>query len=248
MAQPALVNNVDHQDVRVITERAARYGDAVMFALTFPAEFRDAQAHYPILFHRADAASDYYPIALFGFQEGENLFLADAADGAGWNAHYVPAMIRRQPFMIGFQEAQTDGAQGMVRVLSMDMAHPRVSREQGEALFQPLGGRSEYLEDMADLLESIYVGREHGKGFCKELQERGLIEDVSFDITLNDGSRNQLLGFAALDEDKVQELSGEALEQFRVKGYLAPMYMMLASLGNVAALIERKNRSVDTPA
>ena len=132
-----------------------------------------------------------------------------------------------------------------MRVLSIDMEHPRVSTDEGEALFQPLGGRTEYLEDAADLLEAIYEGQEHGKLFVKECYERGLIEEVSFDIALKDGSRNQLLGFSTINEERVQEMSGEALEQFNKKGFLMPLFMMLASLTNIRGLVERKNRTLD---
>jgi len=236
MGEPALVNNVDHQDVRVLTERSASLGDDVMFVLTFPSEFRDVQAHYPILFHK-DEKGTYYPVALFGFKEGENLFLRDA----GWGARYVPAMIRRQPFMIGFQQTQVSGKLDMVRVLSIDMDHPRISKDEGEALFQPLGGRTEFLEGMANLLEGIYEGQEHGRQFVKELNDRGLIEEVSFDIALKDGSRNQLIGFATINEEKVQALTGEALEQFNQKGFLMPLFMILGSLANIRTLVEMKN-------
>ena len=77
----ALLNNVDHQDTRIITDRSPEYGDNVMFAMTFPHEFRDVQAWYPILLHK-DKEDNYYPLALFGFEQGENLFL----DETGWNA------------------------------------------------------------------------------------------------------------------------------------------------------------------
>lgn len=240
MAEPALLNNVDHKDVRVITERSAKYGDDIMHALTFPTEFRDVQTHYPILFHR-DEKGVYYPVALFGFEEGENLFLNDD----GWDAHYVPAMVRRQPFLIGFQQSEIDGEKTLIRVLSIDVEHPRVGTDEGEALFQPLGGRTDYLESTANLLEAIYEGQQHSKLFVKECYERGLIEEVSFDISLDDGSRNQLLGFSTINEDRVQEMSGEALEQFNKKGFLMPLFMMLASLTNIRSLVERKNRTVD---
>ena len=241
MGEPALLNNVDHQDVRVITERSAKYGDDIMFAMTFPAEFRDVQTDYPILFHK-DEKGVYYPVALFGFSEGENLFL----DENGWHATYVPAMVRRQPFLIGFQQSQQQGnAPELIRVLSIDMEHPRVNTEEGEALFQPLGGRTQYLEDSANLLEAIYEGQEHGKLFVKEMYDRGLLEEVSFDIALKDGSRNQLLGFGAINEEKVQELSGEALEQFREKGFLMPLFMILASMSNIRKLVELKNATLD---
>ena len=124
MAEFALLNSVDHRHVRVITERAARYGDDVMQALTFPFEFRNVQAFYPILFQQ-DGKGGYRPMALFGFQSRENLFLGEG----GWAAGYVPAMLRRAPFHIGYQQARGAGqGEDRMRVLSLDMAHPRVAR------------------------------------------------------------------------------------------------------------------------
>ena len=237
MSSFALLNNADHQDLRIITERSAKYGDDVMYAMTFPFEFRRIQAHYPILFHR-DAKGDFYPVALFGFRDGENLFL----DAAGWSAAYVPAMIRRQPFLIGFQDAKDPGTTEPGRVLSIDMDHPRVSRAEGEALFQPLGGRTPYLESVANLLESIYGGYVHCKAFVAALQEHGLIEPVTFEIELDDKSRNQLVGFHTVDEEKLQSLAGDTLAMLNRNGFLMPLFMILASMSNIRALIDLKNR------
>jgi hypothetical protein len=174
----ALLNNVDHKDVRIITERSARYGDNVNFVMTFPFEFRSVQAFYPILFHR-DAQGEFYPVALFGFESGENLFL----DETGWHARYVPAMIRRQPFLIGFEADTRQGGERR-RMLSLDLDSPRVGKERGEPLFEPLGGRTPFLEEMATLLETLYHGAEHNRKFVAALQGHALIESVTFDIAL----------------------------------------------------------------
>lgn len=235
----ALLNNVDHQDVRVITDRSAHYGDNVMYALTFPFEFREVQAFYPILFHR-DNEGTLYPVALFGFQQGENLFL----DESGWAARYVPAMIRRQPFLIGYQESKDPNATEKERMLSIDMDHPRVSRERGEPLFQPLGGWTPFLEESASLLETIYQGTEQNRRLIAALEEHQLVESVTFDIALQDGSRNQLLGFFAIDEEKLQGLPGETLEAFSKEGILMPIFMALASTMNLRTLIDMKNRAL----
>lgn len=240
MTNFALLNNDDHQDVRVITERSARYGDDMMYVLTFPFEFRSVQAFYPILFH-ADANGNLFPVALFGFQEGENLFL----DESGWDARYIPAMLRREPFLIGYQGSEEEEDDDKPRVLSIDMDHPRVSSEKGEALFQPLGARTPFLDDVADLMEDIYSGYLHNKVFMAALQEHELIESVTMDITLNDGSQNQLLGFHTIDEDKVRQLSGEVLEQFSRQNILMPLFMVLASTMNIRALVDRKNARLE---
>ena len=237
MTNFALLNIDEHQDLRVITDHAAQYGDNVMFAMTFPFEFRSIQTHYPIFFHRDDNG-DYYPVALFGFKEGENLFLNES----GWNANYVPAMIRREPFLIGYQGSEDQEKEGKARVVSIDMDHPRVSQEQGEALFRPLGGRTPYLEEAATLLEQIYGGYVHNKTFVAALEEHELIESVTLDITLNDDSKGQLLGFFAINEEKVEQLPGHVLEEFNRQYILMPLFMVLASVSNVRALIDLRNQ------
>lgn len=239
MPNYALLNNVNHAEVKIITDRAARYGDGILQAPVFPFEFRNAQACYPILFQQ-DSAGDFSPLALFGFEQGENLFL----DESGWQAPYIPAMVRREPFLIGYQESSSEGEPVRTRVLSIDMDHPRVNTELGEPLFQPLGGRTPYLENVADLLESIWLGLEHSKTFVGAMQRHDLIESMTLEIELKDGSRNQLIGFHCLNEEKIQGLSPEALGELNANGFLMPMYMVVASMGNLQALAERKNASL----
>src|SRR3546814_18297571 len=85
-----MLNNIDHRDLRVDTRRGARFGDQVMSSVTFPAEFRSVQAHYPIVF-RATSDDGFQPIALFGLREGENLFL----DGDRWDATCLPLAVEQ---------------------------------------------------------------------------------------------------------------------------------------------------------
>ena len=236
-----VLNNKDHADLRVITDYRSSLGDAQMQVMVFPFEFRNVQAHYPIFF-QVDANGQFYPIALLGFEEGENLFL----DEPSWRAPYVPAMMRRQPFLVGLKDANTsDGGVEQARVLSLDLNHPRVSREEGEALFKPLGGRTEFLEEQAGLLETLHDGLSHCQAFTNALSEHNLIESVTLDISLNDGSHSQLIGLSAINEERVQELPGNVLESFSKKGYLLPLFMTIASSTNMRTLIELKNQQVE---
>lgn len=237
MPNYAAINPVDHQDTRIITTRSAEFGDNLMCVMTFPFEFRSVQANYPILFQQ-DSDGGYVPVALFGFQEGENLFLTDP----GWDVHYVPVMVRREPFLVGTTEENGE----VSRMLSLNMDHPRVNTVVGEALFDPAGRRTPFLEEMANLLESVYMGNQHAREFVAAMQAEGLIEPLGMEITLSDGSRNQLLGFSGLDEEKIQQLPASKLGELNEQGFLMPMFMVLASLGNVQALVDRKNRQLRT--
>lgn len=236
MTNFALLNNNEHQALRVITDHSAALGDQVMYAMTYPAEFRDVQCEYPILFFTDADQGETYPVALFGFQRGENLFL----EGDHWQADYIPASVRRQPFLIG---AQGQGA-SQTRVISIDLDHPRVSTEQGERLFEPLGGTSPYLERMANLLEHLHAGYEHTKDYVAALQRLELLESITLEIELEDGSTNQLFGFQSLNEDRLAGLSAEQLQGLQQNGFLLPTFMAIASTPNMGKLVRRKNRSL----
>jgi hypothetical protein len=229
MSNHALLNNVDHKDLRVIAARGAAWGDEVMSVITFPHEFRSIQAHYPIVF-RKSAEGHFQPIALFGFREKQNLFLSRR----GWDAPYVPLMIERQPFLIGKSNDQL--------VIHVDMDSPRVSRTEGEALFRAHGGMTDFLERMNSVLLAIHQGIESTPAFVAALLEHDLLESFVFDVRLKDGSENRLAGFYTIHEEHLINLSGEALEQLSRTGYLQAAYMAVASLSHFRELIERQNR------
>jgi hypothetical protein len=225
-----MLNNVAHKDMRIITQRGARFGDQVMSALTFPGEFRDLQAHYPIVFRKTPDGS-FESLALFGFQEGENLFLGPQ----GWDATYVPLAIERQPFLIG-----TNGEELLVHV---DLDSPRVSSSEGEPVFLPHGGTTEYLENINSTLLALHNGMQQQREFIGALLHCELLESFVYDIELNDGSQNLLSGFYTIHEERLSALGGPALEGLHRAGYLGPIYMQIASMSNFRALIERKNRA-----
>ena len=230
-----LLNNVDHGSLKVITKRGARYGDNLMFVTTFPIEMRAVQAHYPILLHKQPNSGQFTPIALFGFEEGENLFL----DGESWRTPYIPMMIRRSPFLIGFHRRNPGAARE--RVVTIDLDSPRVSEHEGTALFLRQGGNSEFLEGIANMLETIHNGHEQNAAFVEALLEHELIEGITLDIRLHDQSRNQLQGMYGLNDERLQQLSVPALGRLNSAGFLLPAYMMLASQSQLGRLVDLRN-------
>jgi hypothetical protein len=230
MTNHVLLNNVDHEDLRVITTRSAQYGDDVMYAVTFPLEFRNIQAHYPIVF-RKNAQGQFEPIALLGFQERQNLFLTSR----GWDASYIPLTIERLPFLIGFSADK----QPMVHV---DLDSPRISRTEGEAVFREYGGNTEFLERMSSVLLAIHQGIAGVQPFVAALLEHELLESFVLDVQLANGSQNRLAGFYAINEERLQGLNGAVLERFNRAGHLLAIHMAIASMSQFRALIERMNK------
>jgi hypothetical protein len=239
-----VLNADEHGKLRVRTERSAELGDSLMHCMVFPGEFRNVQASYPILFQKYPDTGRFYALALFGFEEGENLFLSEK----GWEPAYLPLVMQRQPLLIAFQagSAGADGASGGAdekkAVVSIDMESPRLSEEQGEALFLPHGGASEYLSNMSTTLERVHLGHQQSEQLCALLEKYELLESFVLDVTLDSGEQHQLLGFYGINEEKLQKLSADALAELQEKGALAPIFMAVASVSQFRGLINRKNR------
>jgi len=237
MANNVLLNSIDHQDIKIITERSEKYGDNLWYSLTFPSEFRSVQAYYPIFFNKDTNTGQFFSVAMFGFQDKENLFLADNK----WDAPYIPLSVARQPFLIGLQTVNEDGEEKEQRVLHIDMDHPRVNKEEGESLFLEFGSNTPYLDTAADMLEAIHHGVLDSKTFIDLLIEHELLESFTLDIQLNDGSQHQMVGFYTICEEKLNELDSETLATLHSRGYLQAIYMAIASQSNIRGLMNRKN-------
>jgi hypothetical protein len=244
MTKIALLNSVEHQPLKVITARGAAYGDNLWFTPTFPLEFRSVQAQYPIFFHKDQQTGKLFPVALFGFSHQENLFLQTN----NWQHSYIPLSVLRLPFLIGRQTVREDGVEHQQRVIHIDVEHPRVSKEQGEALFLPFGGNSPYLEQVAGMLETLHFGLQDSQQFVEQLLALELLEAFALDVQLDDGTKHQMIGFYTINEDKLKALSGEALTALHQRGYLQAIYMALASQSNVRTLLRLKNQLVQQAA
>ena len=230
MARHVQLNNIDHKNLRIDAGRSAALGDDVAFVPTFPAEFRNLQAHYPIVF-RKDAHGVLQSIALLGFEEGRNLFL----DGDRWDAFYLPLAIERQPFLIGVGDGDP--------TVHIDLDSPRVRSEGGLALFREEGGNTEYLDRVASVLQALHEGLGRVPAFIDALLALDLLESFVLDVELADGSANRLTGFYAINEERLRKLDATALGDLHAAGHLEPVFMAVASVGNFRSLIDRMNRS-----
>lgn len=236
MPDHALLTADDHRELRIATSASAACGDGVMYAIAVPTEFRRLQAEYPILFRPNAQRDGWFACALFGFEDGENLFLRDGT----WDAGYRPLATDIQPFLIGGGPADTGDKQ-----VHVDLASPRITTGgEGVRVFDADGRPTPYLEAIAGKLGELDEGYRLSGDFFTALLRHELIEPTTLEITLNDGSVNRLVGFHAIAEERLQALDGAALAELHAAGHLMPVFMALASLGQFAELIARKNRKL----
>jgi len=238
LARHEMLNNVAHKDLRVITRHGAELGDNLGTVLTFPTEYGDVQREYPIFFRKDPHNGEFQSIALLGFQQDENLFL----DEHGWHAAYIPGIVARGPFLIGFQNQEVDGELRREPVIHVDLDSPRVSTTEGEPVFLPQGGNTRYLERITTILHGIHQGLAIGKAMFDAFNAHDLIEPVNVEIKFNAEEQFNLRGLYTISEEKLRGLSGEALFNLNSAGFLQGAFLVIASLNNMKKLIDMKHR------
>ncbi len=226
--KPAALNKVVHKDTKI-----KPLGDNYSFArstnsvILAGVEFTEAAKEYPIVF--AQAGESVVPVALLGLRNEENLFVHESGN---WDARYIPAFVRRYPFVLAEAGEQNQ------RMVCIDEDYAGFDDESGEALFendQP----TPILKQAMDFLEEYQRQYTRTEAFVKRLQEYDLLMSLNAKIDMNDGQQFALQGLLAVDEKKLLQLSDDqALEFFR-SGELAWLYCHLMSMGCMASLVDR---------
>ncbi|HXV24701.1 MAG TPA: SapC family protein [Alphaproteobacteria bacterium] len=190
-------------------------------------EFLLAVKHYPIVFTASDPAA---AVAVVGLRERENLYLR--SDGSWEPGAYVPAYVRRYPFI--FLEDRERGQ----FVLCIDEAAEALSEVEGELLFDgdqpgPAGTRAR------DFCTAFQGQNQATRAFADAVAATGLLVENRAQIVLKDGRAMGVAGFRVIDEAKFNALPDETILDWRRKGWLPLVYCHLISASNWANLVDR---------
>jgi len=196
-----------------------------LMAVEFPA----ASAEYAVVFAGNEDA--VMPAAILGMREQENLYLGPLG---GWQAKYVPAFLRRYPFVFSSQD------QGKTFMLCVDEGFPGFNQEgRGQKLFESDGKPSSYVDNVLKFLQSYQVDFQRTQAFCRKLQQLNLLEPMRAQITLDSGERMALTGFMVVNRARLKTLSGEKLAEMARSDELELLYAHLHSMRNFVAMRER---------
>ncbi len=225
------LNRGQHRKLRIRTaDEKARFADSSHYVPLAATEFYQAARDYPILFSGSDEEAG--PIALLGLQAGKNLFIKE--DGSWEAGAYVPAFVRRYPFIL----ARGDEAAAEF-TLCIDENYGGFGESEGDALFDEDGKDTPYLTRMVTFLNSYYADMERTKSFMKRLVELNLLTTRTFRITDSHERNFFLNNFRIVDEEKFSKLDDVTLGELHRNGWLGWIYAHLISLGNVSQLPTR---------
>jgi hypothetical protein len=195
-------------------------------------EFPAAAAEYAIVFAGSEGAVQ--PTAILGLRADENVYLDEQKR---WNAKYIPAFVRRYPFVFSRSE---DGKQF---TLCIDEQYSGWNQEgRGKPLFDSNGEGTEFLKTMLGFVTDYQRQFDATLAFCRKLQDLDLLEPMTARFKLPSGKDAQLTGFMAIDRDKLKALPGDTLSELARTGELELIYVHLQSMRNISAMLGRVRR------
>ena len=215
------LSSVDHADFR------ARPLDSAEFLVGQHAipltsdEFVSACRFFPIVFSAGD---NPVPLALMGLNEGINTFVDD--EGKLVNPVYVPAYIRRYPFLLAKLQPNSEELS-----LCFDPTSGALGKfDEGDVLFVD-GQPSDQTKAVLEFCKNFEEAGQRTGMFMDELKKADLLMDGEVSIQQEGHDKPYVYrGFQMVDENKLRELRGDVLRKLMQNGILGLIFAHLFSL------------------
>ena len=127
-------------------------------------------------------------------------------------------------------------------MIRIDLKLPRVSRSEGTPIFLPQGGNSAYLEHIAGVLRTIYVGHHLLDPMIAAFEGAGLLQPVNLEARVSETEVYAVSEVLTIDRGRLAALGGDELFALHQRGFLQSAFLAAASLGNVQRLADLKSR------
>jgi hypothetical protein len=228
----APLNTRDHAKHRArTTDRAAWAAKQHAIPLTTD-EFALAMRDFPIVFSQGE---NPVPLALMGLNEGVNTYFTEEGEARG--PFYVPAYIRRYPFLLARLDANSENMS-----LCFDPSSDLVGEsEEGEALFAGEEA-SEHTKGMLKFCQSFEEAGMRTQSFVEELKKADLLMDGEVAIQRQEEQDRPYVyrGFKMVNQEKLREIHGDKLRTWNQNGMLPLIYAHLFSLDLMRIIFGRQ--------
>ena len=198
----------------------AKEGHAVPLTV---GEFPLAAVTGPIIF----VGDEKLPIAVMGLNAGDNMFVTP--QGVFEPGIYIPAYVRRYPFVFANDEA------GQQMVLCIDRKAEFIVPGGDMPFFDKDGQPTEYTKGCIEFCNNFEMERQRTVSFVKLLKDLDLFETkvANFTPTNPDGTAGapqQIAEYFGVSEEKLNKLPAEKMIELRDNGALGQIYAHLLSL------------------
>ncbi|NWG46594.1 MAG: SapC family protein [Alphaproteobacteria bacterium] len=182
---------------------------------------------FPIVFSGGEQP---LPLAVLGLRQGENLFVDEDGDWA--EGIYIPAYIRRYPFLFATDEKAER------YTLAIDTSSALVGTDGENKLFEG-EEPTDYLKQILEFCQHFQRQHMQTRMLGELLRTHELLKPREVQITLPSGEVQTLGRHVGVDQQALDALSDTAFLELRSKGALPWIYFHLASSVNWERLMAR---------
>lgn len=223
------VNRQVHRDTSVRKTTSFGFAAELNTVPIVDVEFARVALEMPIVFAKTE--SGLVPLALLGTAEKKNAFVGADQE---WTARYVPAFLRRYPFVFAVEPGQDR------MTLCMDESFEGLNTEnRGERMFDADGNPTTYLDTVLRFMEDYQATFNRTQAFCDRLAQHDLLEEARIDYRLSDGTKGVVSGFLRVSGDKLRALADDVIAGMLRSGDLDLVQVHLLSLLNAEHLVSR---------
>ncbi len=233
--RPVPLNREDHKDLRLKAVPNVRFAMNTHSVPLTGAEFGIAARDLLIVF-AGSSVTDAGPMALLGLRQNENLYID--VEGHWAPNTYVPAFVRRYPFVLAEKPAAEEGDDFTV---FLDEGYEGFNKTEGERLFKEDGTDAELLTNAVNFLGEFQQNIARTKKFMEHLVKHDLLEprNVQLQKGGEGGKAINLNGLFVINEDKLRALDEKVTHELMLEGVLGWAYAHLLSLANIDRLAAR---------
>ena len=203
-------------------------------------EFPAAQRDFPIVFSAGD---NPVPLALLGLNDGANVFFEE--DGTPIGQPYVPAYIRRYPFLLAKLDQKSENLS-----LCFDPSSELIGKfDEGTALFDGDSKPTEHTQGLLKFCEKFEEAGAKTQAFIQELKKADLLMDGEVSIQRREAPDKPFIyrGFQMINQEKLAEMRGDQLRKWNENGLLALIYAHLFSLDLMRVIFARQSEQGKGP-
>lgn len=202
-----------HKDMALIKNFSLEFAKPVNAVPVNLIEMTQAAHFYPITFTPDDSAT---PVAILGMRDKENLYMGD--DGLWLRNTYVPAYIRRYPFIF------SEMPESEQLTLCFDNTSEVIEEKGEQRFFTDDGKPSQLAQDALNFCKSYHAAAQQTIPFSQALMEHDLLIDREAQVDIAGGRKINYSGFRIIDQKKFNELDDKVFMDLRQKGWLPFIY------------------------
>ena len=241
---PLPLNPQQHMQLRLADQPDYRFAAHEVVTPFFSGEMWQIAREFVTVF---PLAGDGLPLAILGSQQGVNAYVGTAPGQPLWWARYVPAHLRRYPFILAPRAAQEgDAATDQHFTLCIDSAAPQLQTTQGRPLFTPDGQPDALLQQVQQALLGLQRDFAITQKLVQQIDAAGLLVEQALQIQRAGQEPTGMTGFRVVDQAKLRSTTPALLAELAQTGALDLIYAHMGSLTNLHDGLLAKKANTDT--